>query len=89
LKAGLQDKLARWRCPPVRESAQTRSLILPKPSLTHARTGPTIALPVTNNDSSDAEMGKHMYPLAPDMRQAGTQNLTDGELFYIIQNVSA
>ncbi len=27
-----------------------------------------------------------MYPPAPDMRQAGTQNLTDGELFYIIQN---
>ena len=31
-------------------------------------------------------MGKHMYPPAPDMRQADTQNLTDGELFYIIQN---
>jgi hypothetical protein len=27
-----------------------------------------------------------MYPPAPDMRQADTQNLTDGELFYIIQN---
>lgn len=39
-----------------------------------------------NNGSGDAEMGKHMYPPAPDMRQAGTQNLTDGELFYIIQN---
>ena len=31
-------------------------------------------------------MGKHMYPPAPDMRQADTQSLTDGELFYIIQN---
>ena len=39
-----------------------------------------------NNGSGEAEMGKHMYPPAPDMRQAGTQNLTDGELFYIIQN---
>jgi hypothetical protein len=27
-----------------------------------------------------------MYPQAPDMRQADTQALTDGELFYIIQN---
>jgi hypothetical protein len=27
-----------------------------------------------------------MYPPAPDMRQANTQDLTDGELFYIIQN---
>ena len=40
----------------------------------------------SNNGSGDAEMGKHMYPPAPDMRQADTQNLTDGELFYIIQN---
>ena len=40
----------------------------------------------SNNGSGDAEMGKHMYPPAPDMRQASTQNLTDGELFYIIQN---
>jgi hypothetical protein len=27
-----------------------------------------------------------MYPPAPDMRQSATQNLSDGELFYIIQN---
>jgi hypothetical protein len=31
-------------------------------------------------------MGKHLYPPAPDMRQLATQTLTDGELFYIIQN---
>jgi mono/diheme cytochrome c family protein len=40
----------------------------------------------SNNGSGEAEMGKHLYPPAPDMRQAETQNLTDGELFYIIQN---
>lgn len=40
----------------------------------------------SNNGSGDVEMGKHMYPPVPDMRQADTQNLTDGELFYIIQN---
>lgn len=40
----------------------------------------------SNNGSGNAEMGKHMYPPAPDMRQANTQDLTDGELFYIIQN---
>ncbi len=40
----------------------------------------------SNNGSGDAEMGKHLYPPAPDMRQADTQNLTDGELFYVIQN---
>jgi mono/diheme cytochrome c family protein len=40
----------------------------------------------SNNGSGVAGMGKHMYPPAPDMRQPGTQGLTDGELFYIIQN---
>ncbi len=40
----------------------------------------------SNNGSGDAEMGKHLYPPAPDMRLADTQELTDGELFYIIQN---
>jgi mono/diheme cytochrome c family protein len=40
----------------------------------------------SNDGSGDAEMGKHMYPPAPDMRQSSTQNLSDGELFYIIQN---
>ena len=39
-----------------------------------------------NNGSGDTEMGKHMYPPAPDMREADTQSMTDGELFYIIQN---
>jgi mono/diheme cytochrome c family protein len=39
-----------------------------------------------NNGSGDIEMGKRMYPPAPDMRQADTQEMTDGELFFIIQN---
>ena len=39
-----------------------------------------------NNGSGDTQMGKHMYPPAPDMRQADTQQMTDGELFFIIQN---
>ena len=39
-----------------------------------------------NNGSGDTEMGRNMYPRAPDMRQPGTQNLTDGELFFVIEN---
>ena len=31
-------------------------------------------------------MGQGLYPRPPDMRQAPTQGLTDGELFYIIEN---
>jgi len=39
-----------------------------------------------NDGSGDTAMGAHMYPPAPDMRRPVTQNLTDGELFFIIQN---
>jgi mono/diheme cytochrome c family protein len=39
-----------------------------------------------NNGSGDTEMGRGLYPKAPDMRLPATQSLTDGELFYIIEN---
>jgi mono/diheme cytochrome c family protein len=39
-----------------------------------------------NNGSGRTEMGQHMYPPSPDMREPETQNLTDGELFFIIEN---
>ncbi len=39
-----------------------------------------------NDGSGDTEMGRGLYPRAPDMRMPATQNLSDGELFYIIEN---
>lgn len=39
-----------------------------------------------NDGSGDTSIGKGLYPKPPDMRQPDTQNLTDGELFYIIHN---
>ena len=39
-----------------------------------------------NNGSGDTEIGKNLYPKAPDMRLPATQNLSDGELYYTIQN---
>ena len=39
-----------------------------------------------NNGSGDTEMGRGMYPRAPDMRKSDTQDLSDGELFFIIEN---
>jgi len=39
-----------------------------------------------NDGSGDTEMGRNLYPRSPDMRQAETQQLTDGELYYIIHN---
>ncbi|MGE3508793.1 MAG: cytochrome c [Vicinamibacterales bacterium] len=40
------------------------------------------------NDGSGTgtAFGRGFYPKAPDMRQTATQALTDGELFYIIEN---
>src|ERR1700726_642144 len=39
-----------------------------------------------NDGSGKTEMGRYLYPRAPDMRLPATQNLTDGELYYIIRN---
>ena len=39
-----------------------------------------------NNGSGDTEIGRGLYPKAPDMRAANTQSLTDGELFSIIEH---
>ena len=39
-----------------------------------------------NDGSGETPMGQAMWPKAPDMRLAVTQGLTDGELFWIIEN---
>ena len=39
-----------------------------------------------NDGSGNTEMGRNLYPKAPDMRLPRTQGLSDGELFYIIEN---
>jgi mono/diheme cytochrome c family protein len=38
-----------------------------------------------NNGSGETTMGSGLFPKAPDMRAATTQELSDGELFYIIE----
>ena len=44
------------------------------------------ALCHANDGSGDTEIGRSLYPKAPDMRLPATQSLSDGELYYIIQN---
>jgi mono/diheme cytochrome c family protein len=39
-----------------------------------------------NDGSGATEMGQNLFPKAPDMRGAPTQDLSDGELFWIIEN---
>ena len=38
------------------------------------------------NNGKGSDLGKRMYPPAPDMTAAATQSLSDGELFSIIEN---
>jgi mono/diheme cytochrome c family protein len=38
-----------------------------------------------NDGSGDTVIGRGLFPPAPDMRQRGTQSMTDGELFYVIE----
>ncbi len=39
-----------------------------------------------NDGSGNTHVGQNLYPRVPDMRLAATQDLTDGELYYIIDN---
>jgi mono/diheme cytochrome c family protein len=39
-----------------------------------------------NDGSGDTPIGQNLYPKPPDLRQEDTQKLSDGELFWIIEN---
>lgn len=39
-----------------------------------------------NDGSGQTELGRALYPRSPDMRQPDTQGLSDGELYWIIEN---
>jgi cytochrome c553 len=39
-----------------------------------------------NDGKGQTEVGRNLYPRAPDMTQPDTQRLSDGELFFIIKN---
>jgi mono/diheme cytochrome c family protein len=40
----------------------------------------------SNDGGGQTFFGKGLYPKPPDLRAAGTQNKSDGELYYTIQN---
>ena len=39
-----------------------------------------------NDGSGDTPFGRNMYPKPPDMRQAATQAMADGQIYYTIQH---
>jgi mono/diheme cytochrome c family protein len=40
----------------------------------------------SNDGGGDTAFGRNLYPKPPDLRRPDTQSLSDGELFYIIEN---
>jgi len=89
--SGLERWFARWaRSASVPRDA--RSLVNPVPNsaevqaAARAHWADHCAVCHANDGSGDTPMGKRSYPPAPDMRLAPTQEMTDGALFYIIQN---
>lgn len=86
LEARLARASWRWLVPPrIRETAN------PVPNdevaLTAAREhwADHCAICHANNGSGDTTVGRRLYPPAPDLRAHETQRLTDGELFYAIE----
>lgn len=39
-----------------------------------------------NNGKGETAMGRNLYPRAPDMTLAATQSLSDGEIYWVIEN---
>jgi mono/diheme cytochrome c family protein len=39
-----------------------------------------------NDGSGDTDFGRGLYPHPPDLREAATQSLSDGEIFWIVRN---
>jgi mono/diheme cytochrome c family protein len=87
LEAAVARRARMWAIP-----AEARELKNPVPAteemLTHGRNhwADHCATCHANNGSGDTEIGRNLYPKAPDMRSAATQSLSDGELYYIIRN---
>jgi cytochrome c553 len=87
LEASLARKARRWAIP-----AGTKNLKSPMPAtaamLVQARThwADHCATCHANDGSGETQIGRNLYPKAPDMRQPETQSLSDGELYYIIRN---
>ena len=86
VEALIARRLRGWMIPP---AAERRANPVP-PSADAIETGlehfANHCAPCHANDGSGrVEMGENLYPRAPDMRLSATQSLTDGALFYIIE----
>src|SRR5712664_541226 len=85
LEAAIARRLLRMGIPG--EYKQLRNPVAPQPSAAgRAHFADHCAVCHATDGSGQTEMGRNLYPRSPDLRRAETQELSDGELFYIIEN---
>jgi len=87
LEAAIATKLRSMATPPSDKNAKNPVQATPE-VLTEARDhfADHCAICHGNDGSGNTVIGQNLYPKAPDMRLERTQNLTDGEIYYIIHN---
>src|ERR1700736_4481931 len=87
VETSLARRLRRWAIP-----AKAKNLKNPMPATTEMlgqgrnHWADHCATCHANNGNGETEIGRNLYPKAPDMRLLETQSLSDGELYYIIRN---
>ena len=86
VEAAIARRLRGWAVPSAYRS-RANPVLRTKESITNgmAHFADHCASCHANDGSGDTEMGRGLFPRAPDMRASATQSLSDGELFYIIE----
>jgi mono/diheme cytochrome c family protein len=83
----LARRLRHWAVPRAERDAKNPVALTPE-VLARARAhfADHCAICHANDGAGETQIGQNLYPKAPDMTLAGTQGLSDGEIFYIIEN---
>lgn len=87
LEVGIARRIRHWLIPG--DALRKRNPVQPTPeALARARAhfADHCATCHGNDGSGNTAIGQSLYPRVPDMRLPATQNLSDGELFWIIEN---
>jgi mono/diheme cytochrome c family protein len=87
VEAALARSFRRWAVPSGAKALTNPEKVTPEVLAgSRAHFADHCALCHGNDGSGNTEIGKNLFPKSPDMRDAGTQDLSDGEIYYIIQN---
>jgi mono/diheme cytochrome c family protein len=86
-EVALARRLRSWSVPGAARKARNPFTASPELLQESARHFADHCASCHGNDGSGAtEIGRNLFPRAPDMRSGATQQLSDGELYYIIHN---